>query len=291
MMERVSLLQCTNRGVQQHGGPSGESGQVGSESGRHPASSGSRDSIPERPSQVGVAEAFRNIQQVRFHEDVEPMTEESGQYAHLFHRTRDYAHALLDANNPFEERRQIARVWNVNEREIIALHPVLSPPDDLRGRVLLTRWHADDRYKVYDTDVQVLFDLELHSGDTQRPNLKLFRHVEWARAAMTRDNVLSSAYVDGYCRLIARDACLVWHNRRLWPLQEVEPRELRAGDSIRIAIPSQTGKSAEDLRLMLRHAEACARDHAHYQAHTDDDTTEEEEEEDQIWEVSHSLRT
>ena len=277
MIERVSLLQRTTKGVQ-CGGSSDEPGPDDFESGRRSAASGSRDSVSQRQGQVGVAEAFRNIQQVRFHEDVELMTEESGQYAHLFHRTRDYAHALLDANDPFEERRQIAQVWNVNEREIIALHPVLFPPDDLRGRVLLTRWNADERYKVYDTDVQVLFDLELHSGNTQQPNLKLFRHVEWTRAAMTRDNVLSSAYVDGYCRLIAQDACLVWHNRRLWPIQDVEPRELRAGDFLRIAVPSQTGKSAEDLRLMLRHAETCARDHAHYQEQTDDGTTEEEEE-------------
>ena len=278
MLERVSLLQCNKQGLQ-HGGSVDEPGPTEFEGGRPPTSSGSNDPIPGSHSQGGVAEAFRNIQQVRFHDDVELMTEVSGQYAHLFHRTKDYAHALLDADNPFEERRQIARIWNVNEREIIALHPVLFPPDDLRGRVLITRWHSDDRYKVYDTDVQALFDLELHSGDTQSPNLKLFRHVEWTRTAMTRDNILSSAYVDGYCCLIARDTCLVWHNRRLWPLQEVEPRELRAGDSIRIAIPAQTGKSAEDLRSLLRHAEVCANNHVHYQAHTDDDTTEEEEEE------------
>lgn len=276
MPERVSLLQVAFQKVTVAGGDddprfgstrSTATGQLPTPN-RHD-SSGRED----------LQEAFRQVQQVRHRGDIDTLLDDEGQFAHLFHRTRDYTHARLTATDPFEERRQIARIWGVQEQEIMALHPVPFPPDDLQGRVLINRWAQDANYKSFDSDVLVLFDLELHSGDNQRPNIKLFRHVDWTRASLTREGVLQSTYVEGYCRIIARDACLVWHNRQLWPVQDLAARDLRAGDSIRVAVPAMPDRSAEDLRQTLHRVEQNARDHVHFGPHTDSTSEEHEEEE------------
>lgn len=228
---------------------------------------------------TALDEAYQQVQRIRFREDEDLMDDREGQFAHLFHRTQDYANALVDANNPFEERRQIARIWNVEEQEILAIHPVLHPPDDLQGRVLITRWQRDNHFRVFETDVQVLFDVELHSGEIAQPAVKLFRHVEWTRHTMTRTDILSTVYVRDYCRLLAADTCLVWVNQQLWALQDTDPRQPRAGDFIRVAVPAQQRRTADDLRETLQHAEQSAREHTHYYPHADTSNEDQEESE------------
>ena len=223
--------------------------------------------------------AYRQIQRIRFNEDEDLMNEPEGQYAHLYHRTRDYVNALLDAGDPFEERRTIARIWNIEEQEVLAIHPVLHPPEDLHGRVLITRWRMDNQYRVFDTDVQILIDVELHSGDNLQPAVQLYRHVEWSRNIMARTDILAMTYVRDYCRLFAADACLVWINHQLWPIQDVALRQIRAGDFVRVAVPAQPRQTAEALRALLQHAEQCARNHLHYYPHSDAPTDDQEESE------------
>ena len=277
MVDRISLLQTfQKKGFRSMMDSADPDGTAQPDAHVTPCEGTSPRGVSTAPS---LNEAFRHIQQTRFHQDVDMMTDESGALVHLFHRTSDYIHAALDADNPFEERRQVARLWNVLEQEIVALHPVLHPPEDLRGRVLITRWRQDDHYKVLDTDKLVLFDIELHSGDEQQPTLKLHRHVEWTRVSMTRANFLATVYAEAYCRLVVQDRCLVWHNQQLWPLQDMGPRVIRHGDSIRIAVPALPSRSAGELRQALRQAEDGARAHQHYIPHTDSETEGQEESE------------
>ena len=239
----------------------------------------SNDGGQNRHPDDALDAAYRQVQRIRFNEDDDLMHEPEGQYAHLYHRTRDYVNALLDAGDPFEERRKIARIWNIEEQEILAIHPVLHPPEDLQGRVLITRWRRDNQFRVFDTDVQILIDVELHSGDNLQPAVQLFRHVEWSRNRMTRTDILAMTYVRDYCRLVAADACLVWINHQLWPIQDVALRQLRAGDFVRVAVPAQPQQTADALRALLQHAEHCARDHLYYYPHSDASSDGQEESE------------
>ena len=140
---------------------------------------------------------------------------------------------LLPKAIPFHERTQIAEGWGVDVQDIIGIHPVRTPPSDIAGdvgsTVAITRWTQDAAYRTFPTDVQCLYDVELHSGQLSETGPKIFRHVEWTRRLMTREGLLHRLWVGDYCRLIAQEACLVWHNHVLWPAQDFQPHSNLGG--------------------------------------------------------------
>ena len=185
---------------------------------------------------------------------------------HLFHRATDYQVADIDASDPFQERTQIAAAWNVAPDVGIGIHPVQARPADFPddGSIIaITRWVQDAELRAYPTDIQVLFDIEIHSGVAPSVDVgpKLFRHVDWSRRTMTRDGYLHALRVKDYCHILAGDTCLVWHNNRIWPIQDVQQRDIRAGDYIRIAIPARGGQTIGGARRVLEISEEQARDH------------------------------
>ena len=224
-----------------------------------------------------------------YHRVVHRRTELAGEEAeglyttyHLLHRTTDYIQVDLDPGDPFAERRAIAAAWGVTQDEIIGIHPVRARPDDIPAdgsQLLITRWQRDDNYKTYEYDVQVLYDVEVHSGLNHEATPKIFRHVDWSRRFMTRQDILFALWVQDYCRISAQDRCLVWMNNELWPLQQEAPREIHHGDYIRVAVPGRDGESTAATRSFLKGAEDRARDHRMFDSSTSEESAEEGEEE------------
>ena len=194
---------------------------------------------------------------------------------HLLHRTTDYQTATIDATDPFQERAQIATAWNVAPDVVIGIHPVRARPADFPDDgsiIVITRWVQDAELRAYPTDIQVLFDIEIHSGVAPSVDAgpKLFRHVDWSRRTMTRDGYLHTLRVKDYCHILAGDACLVWHNNILWPFQDMQQRDIRAGDYIRIAIPARGGQTIGGARRVLeiseeRRVQRSSRNQSHLQ--------------------------
>lgn len=184
---------------------------------------------------------------------------------HMFHRQGDYKTIAFTRGNPFQERTQIAEGWGVDVQDIIGIHPVRTPPSDIAGdvgsTVAITRWTQDAAYRTFPTDVQCLFDVELHSGQLSETGPKIFRHVEWTRRLMTREGLLHRLWVGDYCRLIAQEACLVWHNHALWPAQDFQPHRILAGDYFRVAIPARPRQGIASIRQFLRATENQIQDH------------------------------
>ena len=212
--------------------------------------------------------------------EVEPMDEDGLDFAadrraqgdpstpgvlHMFHRQGDYKTIAFTKGNPFHERAQIAEGWGVDVQDIIGIHPVRTPPSDIAGdvgsTVAITRWTQDAAYRTFPTDVQCLYDVELHSGQLSETGPKIFRHVEWTRRLMTREGLLHRLWVGDYCRLIAQEACLVWRNRVLWPSQDFQPRRILAGDYFRVAIPARPRQGIVSIRQFLRATENQVPDH------------------------------
>ena len=80
--------------------------------------------------------------------------------------------------------------------ELAGLHPVRARPEDLRkpdSIVLLVRSTEDAELRSFPTDALVLFDMEIHSGRESEPGPKLFRHVDWLRASMTREGAVGTS--------------------------------------------------------------------------------------------------
>ena len=184
---------------------------------------------------------------------------------HMFHRQGDYKTISFTKGNPFHERTQIAEGWGVDVQDIIGIHPVRTPPSDIAGdvgsTVAITRWTQDAAYRTFPTDVQCLYDVELHSGQLSETGPKIFRHVEWTRRLMTREGLLHRLWVGDYCRLIAQEACLVWHNHVLWPAQDFQPHSILAGDYFRVAIPARPRQGIDSIRQFLRATENQVPDH------------------------------
>lgn len=176
----------------------------------------------------------------------------------MFHRLTDQKTIELKPGMPGVERRQIAEGWGIDAEEIVGIHPLRAIPDDLDPVLhtyAITRWRQDNDVRPYPTDVQCLFDIEIHSGIAGNEDTKLFRFVEWTRRIATRADILHYSRSSDYCRLIADDACLVWHNRQLWPLQDFEARPIRFGDYLKIAMPAKDGHSVASIRQLLQRTE------------------------------------
>ena len=220
-----------------------------------------------------------------YHQVVNRRTEIAGEEAegqrttyHLMHRTTDYIQTSLDPQDPFAERRAIAAAWGVTQEEIIGLHPIRARPEDIPAdgsQLLITRWQRDDNYKTYEHDVQVLYDVEVHSGLSYENTPKTFRHVDWSRRFMTRQDILFALWVQDFCRISAQDRCLVWINNVLWPLQQETPKEIHHGDYIRVAVPGREGESTSATRAFLKGAEDRARDHRMFDSTTSEESEEE----------------
>lgn len=197
---------------------------------------------------------------------------------HMLHRTTDSRTIDLTLGSPSAEREQIARGWGVEVDDIIGIHPLRAIPQDLleiSRSVVTTRWVQDSELRAYPTDVQCLFDVELHGGTLGVHDFKLSRHVDWSRRLTTRDGLLQYLKIGDYCRLIANDACLVWHNDVLWASQDLETRPLQHGDYFRVAVPAKEGQTARTLHGLLRHTARQGRDHLMF-----DTSTEEEDSDD-----------
>ena len=184
---------------------------------------------------------------------------------HMFHRHGDYKQIAFRQGNPFHERAQVANGWGVEVEEIIGIHPIRSRPRDLSNGdgslAAITRWTRDADYRIFPTDIQCLFDVELHSGQLAEGGPKIFRHVDWTRRLLTREGLLHRLWVGDFCRLIAREACLVWHNNDLWQAQDYEARRILAGDYFRVAIPARPTQPINSIRQFLRATEQQVPDH------------------------------
>ena len=198
---------------------------------------------------------------------------------HMFHRIGDYMTIQFRKGKLAHQRAQIADGWGVRPEEIVGIHPIRAPPSDLANDdqtlFSITRWARDADYRTFPTDVQCLFDVELHSGHNFEAGPKIFRHVEWSRRLVTREGLLHRLWIGDFCRLIANDACLVWHNNLLWSAQDFVPRAVTAGDYFRVAIPARLNQDISALRDMLRTAEEQQRDHAMFPS-TPEPTSSEE---------------
>ena len=199
----------------------------------------------------------------------------------MFHRTTDFKTIMFTPGSPFDERKQIADGWGVEVDEIIGIHPLRGNPHDFdpdASSLVITRWAGDVNFRSYSTDVQCLFDIELHGGGTGRDiDYKLIRHVDWTRRTVTRDGILHYLQVSDYCRLIANDACLVWHNGDLWASQDIVARPTAFGDYFRVAVPISQGQTVSAARNLLRINENNARDHRIFESSPEDDDSTFEE--------------
>ena len=198
----------------------------------------------------------------------------------MFHRIGDYMQIQFRRGRLAHQRAQIADGWGIHPEEVVGIHPIRAHPSDLDeddGEAIfaITRWARDNEFKTFPTDVQCLFDIELHSGHNFEPGPKIFRHVEWTRRLITREGLLHRLWIGDYCRLIAQEACLVWHNNVLWSAQDYAPRAVTAGDYFRVAIPARPNQDIVALRAMLRTAEDQQRDHTMFPS-TPDPTSSEE---------------
>ena len=280
MPDRVSLLQ---RGVIKKGGDQEEiSGGHGHISGEREGSQTACSS--QGPRAPDVETAFGGLQRLRA-QPSDPMTDTVKQLTYyMYRRTIGYRSAVLDPKDPFDERRQVAQQWAMATEELAGLHPVRARPEDLRkpdSIVLLVRSTEDAELRSFPNDALVLFDMEIHSGRESEPGPKLFRHVDWLRASMTREGLLAHLRVNDFCRLVARHRCLVWLNNVLWHHQDQEEKTIRMGDYVRVAVPAPQGQSLAAARRFLQTTEDQARDHIMFESSASYPESDEGVEEDQ----------
>ncbi len=160
---------------------------------------------------------------------------------HLFHTQRDHVKARVTPGDPFLQRNEIATAWGIPTEEVVGFHPVTHPPSDLTedaDQTLIIRWRDDTQLRPYPTDVLALFDIYIHgryldSSPVQR------RAVYWSRSVTTREGVLHFLRSQEVCRQVLNNGCLVSHNNRLWPLQDLAERPVATGDYFRVDIPPE----------------------------------------------------
>ena len=270
----ITLLQRRHGHVEESTG-----GQVAlstSEAGRISSTPATREAGPTRGA--NVEGAFLQLQEARGLAAT-PDLLDAGIVYHMFHRRTAFRSATITARDPFREREQIARAWQVDVEEIRGVIPIRCRPSDFPidgSLVVITEWDIDGDAQTFDRDVLVLIDIEIHSG-TGETSTKLFRQVNWSRHTISRQGLLNIAMVADYCRHKSDDRCLVWKNNVLWPLQETGEKQIASGDYLRIAVPAEDGRDLRSTCRFLYEAEQAARDHIVFGLESDADESEEEE--------------
>ena len=185
--------------------------------------------------------------------------------AYLFQLGANPIPARVEWGNYWALHDSISRACNWHVDDLVAIHHVASPPEDLEDidiYVVIPQHHNDLRHG--DVKVLVLVDIEFHE-DT---SFSLFTSRE-ARAVpklITRHNMLTYMDVDQYCGW-KDDSCLVWVNRRIWAIQDKANKQLNHGDFLRIALPpahqryqceASTREIAHQMRRNVRRTEGAA---------------------------------
>lgn len=188
--------------------------------------------------------------------------------AHLFHHCNDHIFERMDAADPVSQRQQVAQAWGIPVNDVMGIHPVRSPPQDLVGsRVFITRHASDADHREWPDDVQVLLD---YIQDPRGPEMKR-RSVRWSRPATTRLGILRWTRVEGYCRREAQQGCQVWYNNVEWAVTDLRIQRLGMGDYIKLILPTQAGRNVLESDRRLRQLERICRFEYFFDSPSSDD--------------------
>ncbi len=200
--------------------------------------------------------------------------------AHLFHHCTDYTFDRLDAPDPIGRHRQAALAWNIPMVDVVGLHPVRNPPQDLVGReVVITRWTSDVNHREWPDDVLILLDLVI---EDQGGAVIRRRTVRWTKPANTRLGLLRWARVESYCRREARQPCRIWYNNYEWDQTDMRIQRFGMGDYVKILLPTQDGRTLLDSDRRLRQLERLCRFEYFFDSPNNDDGAEGEESEETV---------
>ena len=189
--------------------------------------------------------------------------------AHLFHHCNDHIFERMDAADPVSQRQQVAQAWGIPVNEVMGIHPVRNPPQDLVGsRVFITRHASDADHREWLDDVQVLLDIYIK--DPRGPEMKR-RSVRWSRPATTRLGILRWTRVEGYCRREAQQGCQVWYNNVEWAVTDLRIQRLGMGDYIKLILPTQAGRNVLETDRRLRQLERICRFEYFFDSPSSDD--------------------
>lgn len=189
--------------------------------------------------------------------------------AHLFHHCNDHIFERMDAADPVSQRQQVAQAWGIPVNDVMGIHPVRSPPQDLVGsRVFITRHASDADHREWPDDVQVLLDIYIQ--DPRGPEMKR-RSVRWSRPATTRLGILRWTRVEGYCRREAQQGCQVWYNNVEWAVTDLRIQRLGMGDYIKLILPTQAGRNVLESDRRLRQLERICRFEYFFDSPSSDD--------------------
>ena len=183
-------------------------------------------------------------------------------FAHLFHHYTDHARSrLTPARGPnlgrlaFQRRARVAEIWGIPVDHVMGLHPVRARPYDIPNdeEILITRWRADDYFKRWQDDVQVLLDLVIDGSIIEQPIKR--RSVRWIRSVMSRMSILRWLRIDDYCTQVSNDQCRVWINNDELLLAEGRQVRMQMGDYVRVVVPEDESRSVLEHGRALRRRE------------------------------------
>lgn len=103
-----------------------------------------------------------------------------------------------------------------------------------------------------------MFDVFVHGRAPDVAPVKR-RAVFWSRSVFTREGVLHFLRSYDVCRDLLHNRCIVSHNNRIWPLQDVAERRVITGDYFRVDIPPQDAGANFGVYIRLWDAERGAR--------------------------------
>ena len=138
-------------------------------------------------------------------------------------------HVIVDA----------ARVVGTPSRQFVGFHYLQATPADqtIHEESIILQHVAD--IAPGSAEQLILIDIEMHSSSFGHAALqapRVMRQVHKVVPTLTRSQVLLTARVSAYCEWSSA-ACLVYHNRGLWPQQDLGPLRIVHGAYLRIVIP------------------------------------------------------
>ena len=163
------------------------------------------------------------------------------QFFHIFRLQAPMVAARVRSDDWAMMISNIQSVLKMPRHQFQQLHVVTHLPHDLRGAstyVALIQRHLE--LVPGDTRRYILVDIVFHEHDRVQTNTH--RSAQLLPGQLTRQQILAQLHVDLYCSLPGvRRRCLVRHNHRRIPLQDITLHQLEHADYIRIDLPPIAG--------------------------------------------------